>query len=351
MDCLLNTEPYPFEYGAHTLNCEIAPVAEIDSFDFDGTAGDELRIACSGTSLGASFRVQLLDPTGVEVASSFCTTSFCTFVISHTLASTGTYRILVTELNDDATGSYTLQLERIPPALTPPCIGYSATVCETISPLTDHDFLSFLGEANTQIRINVAGLSLGSSPYAEVYDPTGALVTSSFCTTSFCSFQINLTLALTGEYTILITELDRNATGNYTVRLDCIFGACPETACAMFRNCNGVNPACYTNLTQPVLGTAWNTEIDHSGYPGATSTLVGGNALPTMGTVFGFGEVLIAGPKLFRDLVPSSGTIDPHSSFIPNDVALAGVFVATQGAILGSSGIELCNAIDLVVGF
>ena len=55
--------------------------------------------------------------------------------------------------------------------------------------------------------------------------------------------------------------------------------------------------------------------------------------------------------RFFRDVVVSSGNTDLHSLAVPLDVALAGFTVSTQALILGGAGPELCNAVDLVLGF
>ena len=50
-------------------------------------------------------------------------------------------------------------------------------------------------------------------------------------------------------------------------------------------------------------------------------------------------------------IVITAGSTDLHSLTVPADPALAGFTAATQALILGGAGPELCNAVDLVLGF
>ncbi len=126
---------------------------------------------------------------------------------------------------------------------------------------------------------------------------------------------------------------------------------CPS-ANTVLRIGSGVNTTCFTQLTPPVIGTSWVTRVNHVGHPGAVFTAILLYSQGTTGPIIGAGELLVnlGSQKLLQSLVVSSGTIDVHSIPIPPDATLAGAFAATQAAILGG-GLELCNALDVTVGF
>jgi hypothetical protein len=68
-----------------------------------------------------------------------------------------------------------------------------------------------------------------------------------------------------------------------------------------------------------------------------------------------FGELLIrlsaqGGARLFTLASPSGGAVASFALALPTDVALIGRTAYTQGLILGG-GLELCNAIDLTLGY
>ncbi len=131
-------------------------------------------------------------------------------------------------------------------------------------------------------------------------------------------------------------------------RIECSGPAASVTS----RNGTGVNALCYVNLTLPVLGSNWNTRIDHAHHPGAQQTWITARVGPATGPITPHGELLVdlGSPFLFSQPVPSSGTSDLHVIPMPADPALAGLTARTQGLIVGG-GIELCNALDATAGF
>lgn len=145
-------------------------------------------------------------------------------------------------------------------------------------------------------------------------------------------------------------RMDNSGTNYYDVS-DNPF-AIGASALATVRNGSGVNTNCYSSTSLPLIGGTWTVEVDHSGHPGATLTYILGYAGCATGPVIGAGELLInlTSPKLFVSLKVSSGTSDTHSFAIPNDPSFSGAQATTQAVIFGGSP-ELCNAIDVTVGF
>ena len=129
-----------------------------------------------------------------------------------------------------------------------------------------------------------------------------------------------------------------------------LFATCPITASASLRNGSGLNASCF-EAPPPVLGAPWIPSVDASQHPGATLTAILGYAGPLAGAPTGFGELLVdpRSPRLFVSLAPANG-VTRHATLIAPDAALAGIGVALQGAILGGHA-ELCNAVDVVLGF
>ncbi|MEX1024824.1 MAG: FG-GAP repeat protein [Planctomycetota bacterium] len=116
----------------------------------------------------------------------------------------------------------------------------------------------------------------------------------------------------------------------------------------------GLNPPDYTCTSLPKIGTTWTSEIATTPLVGLTTNLtfvaigLGG---PVQGfQVFGF--ELLALPPFDPLLVSGTGS---HSFFIPNDLTLVGIPVATQGLRMESTGstnhFVLTNALDLVLGY
>jgi len=118
------------------------------------------------------------------------------------------------------------------------------------------------------------------------------------------------------------------------------------------RNGSGVNRACLTSSSLPILGNLWQARVDTSAHPGATFVFLVGYAGPSAGTFSGANEILVDAASPFRFLLmrPASGASDVFQAPIPCSAALAGVPVSVQAAIFGG-GLELCNALDVTPGY
>jgi len=128
-----------------------------------------------------------------------------------------------------------------------------------------------------------------------------------------------------------------------------LFEVCPAAASAV-RNGSNANPLCLAG-GPPVLGSTWTPTVDASGHPGAMVTFIAFQAAPIAGQSIPYGELLLdlASPRYFTSRAFGSGLV-PHALPIPDDATLAGVPVYAQGLILGG-GAQLCNALDLVLGY
>jgi hypothetical protein len=121
-------------------------------------------------------------------------------------------------------------------------------------------------------------------------------------------------------------------------------------ASARFRNGSGVNPTCYSSLTNPVLGRTWSSQV---AAPAGGGTWIGAYDRPHAGVFNAWGELLVAtsahgGRALLQHFAPSAGGFARHDVPITLDASLLGLSVATQAVVIGPGGPRFCNAIDLV---
>ena len=125
-----------------------------------------------------------------------------------------------------------------------------------------------------------------------------------------------------------------------------------SAALATARNGGGTNASCYASMSLPILGHLWSTSVDASQHPGSTFVGFVAYALPSSGTFFGTSEVLVdlASPKLFQSVQTSSGGVATFEGVLPCDASLQGMTAATQAFVLGG-GVELCNAVDITLGY
>lgn len=127
-----------------------------------------------------------------------------------------------------------------------------------------------------------------------------------------------------------------------------------QPALAVVRGGSGLNDDCYASSELPILGTTWHATVDASQHPGGGLTYVYGSSA-AFSQVTPFGELLVrlsaqGGVRLFTLAAPSGGGVAQHALAIPVNVSLVGLTAYTQGLILGG-GLELCNAIDLTLGY
>jgi len=160
----------------------------------------------------------------------------------------------------------------------------------------------------------------------------------------------NHVYAATGRYTV--DFLARGPAGvDREIQRDFVYVG--TGASATSRNGTGLNPARLASLSLPVIGSTWSAESDTSAHPGATLALLQGRARPLTGRTTPWGELLIdqRSSWLFtRVLAPDAQQLARFDFPLPDDLALDGFHLATQGGILGGRA-ELLNALDLVVGF
>lgn len=234
--CAEGSEPTPLVFGDHTTSCAVSPATDLDTFTFDGTAGDKIRYCARGTTAFFDPSIELRDPIGTLISGpAFCTgtNSGCAFCVDLDLAQTGTHTIFVTDSGTNEAGNYVLQVEKLLP-IAPPAVAFDSSVLDSVSPGTDVDKYSFKGDAGTEIRFNVRGTTAFFDPRLEVRDPAGAVVFDSACagTNSGCSFPSDLALSATGVYTLYVSDSGTNEAGNYQLHLQCLVGPCDSDGVA-----------------------------------------------------------------------------------------------------------------------
>jgi hypothetical protein len=226
-------------YGDHTVNSGISDVVEVDSYTFQGTAGDPLRIVLSTSSAGLDPEIVLRDPTGAILQTASCdggSVSRCSTNLDQALPSTGDYILNLSDIGANEIGNYTLHLDQYPPTNNWVGFAYDSPVLEDLGHLGDMDFLAFSGAAGTGVRVTTRTTDAGLDPQLEIWDPLGNLISDTFCdggSVSRCTTSVDLDLSLTGTYKLGLTDVGWNETGGYDLGVSCLFGACPTAAPAV----------------------------------------------------------------------------------------------------------------------
>lgn len=196
--------------------------ADLDSYTFEGTAGDRVRIIEVVTSGEIGSRIRLYPPGGgaVEASDDFSGRA----IIDHPLEVTGVYTLIVEDYYGDYTGTYNLTVMNLSdpsnqydPTPDGGPITSGQTVTGLIEDPADMDAYTFDATAGQRVRITqtVTGGDLGSR--IRLYPPGGGSVEASddFSSTA----TIDVQLEATGTYTLIVEDYYGDHTGDYSLAL------------------------------------------------------------------------------------------------------------------------------------
>jgi hypothetical protein len=347
-------------YGCRTINGAIEHPFDSDAMTFIGATGDRIRIRVMTETATLDPQCELLSPTGarLDFFSATAGASGCVFERNPALlVESGLFRILINDRDQNDSGTYVLQLERVPPSTIERVIGYDRLATDTLDSRIDMDAFRTEMIAGVPMRITMSGTSGGLDPLYELYDPDGNRIDSASASNGI-PLTRNVTPTTTGTYSVLMSDRDLNETGDFSIIIVCTGGTCPPTAFEIVRNGSGVNPLAYSVECPAVLGSMLALEVDATTQPTATRAILLFYAAGGPGTASRYGEILVdqSSSRLGKLVAPV--VFDPmdgvfrasYQVSIPADHSLAGIFTSSQGILIGSS-VQLTNAIDLTVGF
>jgi hypothetical protein len=229
--CVEGAEPLALAYGNSTSGCGISPAVDTDTFTFSGVINDQVRINVFSTSTNMDPVLEVRDSMGTIIATDSCINIGCTFSLDFVLPNTGLYLLTVFDAGSNEAGNYTLQLEKIFPATNLLRIDYDTETIDNISPATDIDHYYFNADPGTSVRLNVFSTSTNMDPTIELRDPLGGMVLNgaidgASCTNIGCTFSVEVSPTMSGNYSLLIYDAVNNEAGAYQLSLWCITGQC-----------------------------------------------------------------------------------------------------------------------------
>jgi hypothetical protein len=156
-------------------------------------------------------------------------------------------------------------------------------------------------------------------------------------------------IALEGTTAILGAEADEDA--GLLAGSAYLFDVTSVQASVVARNGTGLNASILTSLTNPVLGTSWEIDLNCRGHAASLAALLV-HEQPFGGFLLAGGELLVdvSSPQIVVLAMPHNGDTVRFSLAIPNDSMLCGLQAFAQGVVLGAPGYELSNALDAVGG-
>ncbi|MEW6419855.1 MAG: pre-peptidase C-terminal domain-containing protein [Nitrospirota bacterium] len=187
----------------------------MDFYTFTAAANDKVTIRLIRTSGAFQPKLELLDSTGATIASSY-NYSGNDVIIDKTLLVGGTYLLIVSDYGDDAAGDYKLMWQKLNNPCNATVINCGQTISSSLSAVGEQDFYSFTASAGDVITIRIVRTSGGMNPYVELYDSAGTRIAYA---NAYSSSYINLdkSLSADGVYTVIVSDYDNDAVGNYKI--------------------------------------------------------------------------------------------------------------------------------------
>jgi hypothetical protein len=288
----------------------ILVAGQTNSYTFAATAGERLQVRLaisSGTLVG---KIALFNPSGTLVSSNYNAT--VASLINETAASSGTYTVVVSDNSANSqhgntgTGVYNLFVTRGTQASP------EATALTTGQPTAgtidygDLDTFTFTATAGERLQLRIVKTS-GTTfvPRIDLYDPNGALVTSTYSAT--VGSLINDTASVSGTYLVVVSDYSGNsAHGN---------------------DSTGTYNLYVTRSTQASAEAVAST-----------------NGLPTAGTIdLGDLDILTftatAGERLQLRIVKTSGSlfVPRIDLYAPNGALVTSTYNATVGSLINDT--------------
>jgi hypothetical protein len=201
-----------------TLASSTGTNSEMDAYSYTGSAGQVVSIGFwwGNNNGNLSGTVDIYNPSGQWVTK--VPASCPGGTVNFTLPSSGAYTILVHATGYNVTASYNLSLQTVNNGgcngITIPC---GQTINGQISLKSQMNGYEMVANAGEHILLSNSGFS---GMVVDIYDPTGSNVASMGASTS-----VNITLAATGIYTVVVHAGNYTGTGSYSLDLT-VFGGC-----------------------------------------------------------------------------------------------------------------------------
>jgi YD repeat-containing protein len=195
------------------------PMAGTNQFQWysaAASAGDVLRLLLTRTSDSFSPQMDVYDPTGARVASALDVTAAA--------KPGGNYLVAVGPSSSSAeNGTYSLAFQRPNNPCSPTSLTCGQTALRKVTAAGQLDTYTFSGTGGDRADIKLAQRSGGYTPFGELYDANGKLLTASAGGTLLAN------LANSGTYTLLVRDTRGTTLGSYRVTVQDDTNACAVT--------------------------------------------------------------------------------------------------------------------------
>jgi trimeric autotransporter adhesin len=203
-------------------------VGDLDMWSFTANAGDSIELRMGAVNLNPW--IQLYGPDGKLVSSAGSgATGVRDAVLSITATNSGTFTVVVSAFALNQTGTYNLNLAKIPGAFATAPGDDGGTLTNGIeTPGTidvgDLDMWSFTANAGDSIELRMGAVNL--NPSIQLYGPDGKLVSSAGSgATGIRDAVLSISATNSGTFTVVVSAVALNQTGTYNLNLAKVPGA------------------------------------------------------------------------------------------------------------------------------
>ncbi|MDQ3777917.1 MAG: hypothetical protein M3310_03485, partial [Actinomycetota bacterium] len=187
---------------------------------FAGTAGRRISLNAGSVTM-SSAKVSILAPGGTTLVPATTVGTGGAFIDTKTLASTGTYTIVV-DPQSTATGSMTLTLYDVPPDASAVAVPDGAAVTVTTTTPGQNAGVTFDGAPDQRVSVQLSGVTIGTSACCStkvsILKPDGTTQVAPVNVGTSGGFIDATTLTVAGTYTIFV-DPQGAATGSATVKV------------------------------------------------------------------------------------------------------------------------------------
>ncbi len=155
--------------------------------------------------------IDVYGPDGSKVCS---TTGYAyQYELNCSLPASGVYKILISDLEANSTGSYSLFVQRLNKPGNTTTIGFGQTLTGSLTGKTSMD--TYLLSASADDKIILVTSADYIQPWIDVYGSDGSKICS---TTGYAyHYELNCSLPANDAYRILVSDLEASSTGSYSL--------------------------------------------------------------------------------------------------------------------------------------
>jgi len=213
----------------HVETGSISEAAQSNSYTFSANANDVIDFTMVATSGTLSPKICLYNPVGTEIECASdnidgdCVGGSVTEMNTVTLASTGTYTLLVNDCLGTNTGNYAIYSQRTNDPSGAVNLPFGKTEAGTITGAAQSSSYTFSADANDVVDLTSTATSGTLSPKIRLYSPAGALVASASdnidgdCVGGSITEMNAVALLSAGTYTVLVGDCTDTNAGKFEI--------------------------------------------------------------------------------------------------------------------------------------